>query len=468
MKVRSLNHSGPRLAPSLLVGAMLLASLPIARSADPPKSGRIDSSGDPLPEGALARLGSTRFRHAGTITCLAFAPDGKSVATGSVDVTIRLWDRKTGEELRRFDGHRGGVTAIAFSPDGKRLASSGHDGAVRVWDTANARELYTLAEQQFRTPLAWSPDGKSLVSATRQGMIQFSDAETGKSLRQLPKQRNPISGLALSPDGKRLATAGLETVVRLWDVESGKELRQLPNAHRGTSLALSPDGKLLAMTKALAAVAVCEVDSGKIVHEFQLPDSGRPFGRMAFSPNGMFLAAVCGDQSVRVWGLGSGKELRSLDAFGFAIAFSPDGQTLAANGRGFSLRFWDLGQNKETPTPPGHHHAVLALAFLPDRTNTLVSAGGDGTIRLWDAAKGKELDRMTEPGVQFGSIAVADDGGIRSYGPELPDADGRGPRLREWHPGKTHQTRPLSVPNEFTSSLLLAPNGALLAWSNRQ
>src|SRR2546427_496545 len=124
----------------LLVGWLTLTDTPLAR-CEPPPQPRLDSYGDPLPKGALARAGTVRFRHDNSITSLAFAPNGKTVASAGGDETIRLWEVATGKDLGQFQGSEKGNMSVAFSPDGKTLASGGVDEIIRLWELAGGKEL---------------------------------------------------------------------------------------------------------------------------------------------------------------------------------------------------------------------------------------------------------------------------------------------------------------------------------------
>jgi uncharacterized protein with WD repeat len=189
--------------------------------------------------------------HTHTVCGVAFSPDGKRVATASVDRTVKVHDAANAKELLTFRGHSSPVVGLAFSPDGKRLASAGESfrqGEVLVWDPATGRELLRLEGHPGVRGLAWSPDGRRLATAGGQpfkpGEVKVWDATTGQGLFNLRGHPTTVHGVTFSPDGRRLAAVDGK-VVKVWDAATGLELLTFRDVGAG-SVAFSPDGRLLA------------------------------------------------------------------------------------------------------------------------------------------------------------------------------------------------------------------------------
>src|SRR5207248_4927598 len=171
---------------------------------------------DPLPAGAVARFGTSRFLNFGRVFSVAFSPDGKTLAAGSWDGTVRLWEVASGKELHQLSKQQGPVRSVAFSADGKLLACGGEGSAIILWETATAKELRRLVGHRGSiTFVQFSPDGKLLASKGYDQTLRLWDVATGREGRRLGDQQRASQGndpdcpVVFLPDGKTAASASI-------------------------------------------------------------------------------------------------------------------------------------------------------------------------------------------------------------------------------------------------------------------
>jgi WD40 repeat protein len=321
---------------------------------------------------------STEKDLAGPILAVAFAPNGKSLASGSWDGAVRLWGPLTGEMTACLRGQKSAVRCLAFFPESELLANAG-DRVVRIWDLEREQELNQLPGQQFDiNDMAVAPDGKWLATSNDVGedlsLIKIWDMRRngpepplGAEVQQIKENSAPAPCLAFAPDSKKLA-AGLQDRpakledkevkqkdkwVKVWEVPSGKKLASFA-AHAGGVLAVqfSPKGDLLATA---GQDRLAKIWRWKDSHlEQVLAGHGREVRALAFSPDGRFLATGATDGTARLWEVSTGQEVATLRHRGYAVtsvAFAPDGQTLASAGWDKTVKLWDLTK-LPPPAPP--------------------------------------------------------------------------------------------------------------------
>jgi WD40 repeat protein len=394
--------------------------------------GRTDLHGDLLPGGAIARLGTIRFRHPGDVRIAAFSPDGKIIAS-ACGRDYYLWEAATGTVLRRIESDRYDRiesdrydrSPIAFSPDGKVLASL--DDPLCLWEVSSGRNLLRLkdTESKWYTALAFSPDGRLLASGNwnhveKNGQLMTSDVEpavdlwevgTGRKLHRLQGFSAGIEGLSFAPDGKMLATASRDHTLRLWDVETGEELYRLGDGSRRLSrVAFAPDGKTLASGDWKGEVVLWDVNQGTERVGFQAHDE--PVRSLEFAADGRTLLTGAPWSTVRLWDPATGKELPrkgELPPTAWLGTFAPDGKTLALWGRDRAIRLWDTVIWREKQPRDGHDDYLRGVVVAPD-SKTVATASYD-SLRVWDAATGRQRHwlRPEEPGTCLG-VAFSPDG----------------------------------------------------------
>jgi WD40 repeat protein len=375
-----------------------------------------DCFDDSLPKGALARFGTVRLRHGGDVDSLVFSSDGKLLATGGSDRTVRIWDATTGKELRRLLGHRNPVRAVAFSPDGKLLASSTFDDSklengktIRLWNVTTGKEIRKIEDVGWS--LVFSPDGDRLAAGFH-GVRVWAVA-TGKRSGGFSPKTGSVSSVVLTPNGEFLALGCDDKVAIIWDVATGKELHRFQGQEdvRWT-LALSPDCKTLATRNKGESVSLWDVASGKELRRLRGHD--RMLHHIAFSPEGKILASGSWGESVRLWDVATGKEAQHFRGYAYfrsTFAFSPDGKMLAVgHSRGQCVRLWDTHSGKEHMVR-GHGQDLLAATFSPDG-KTAVSVSRDATVCVWEPATGKEIRRFQAYQGWFGPAAFSRNGKV--------------------------------------------------------
>jgi RNA polymerase sigma factor (sigma-70 family) len=430
---------------------------------------RLDAYGDPLPEGALVRLGTTRLRHGGAVGFLRFTPDGKTLVAEGSD-GARSWDVATGQQRHLFTDEN---TRADLAPDGKLLATAGKSG-ISLWEVETARLVRTLGTELYAS-ICFSSDGRQLasVSTGRQSQIALWDVAAGRQLRSFGEDKGPFARLAFLPDGKSLLTTGHRNHnIRLWDVATGNEQRHIDT---GTSdlltIALSPDGSTLAGMAGMygheGGVQVWDLARGTRRYELMPPGREkavrRIIGIVAFTPDGKTLISGNVDWGGLIcWDLATGTEQRRLGetVFGYSLAFAPDRRTLALGAAG-SIRLLDTASGKDRFPHTGHGMPINQVQFTADG-RTLVTASTD-EIMVWDAATGTERHRLQVPGESIGAFYPLSDG--RTLLSSAYDSSSQPVPLRLWDLTTGKEARRIEPPlSGMIGPMVLAPDGKTSVW----
>lgn len=456
----------------------------------------LDQSGDPLPAGALLRLGSVRFHPPSAVSELALSPDGKIII--SVGDELMAWDTTTGKALWRADpgkldfrfrGTGYGVGELAFTADSARFYTPGGQNKVLVWNTTSgAHEALTI--NLPKPKLATQINNVTSVDVTADGQhfavgcysclaICGSRGELFSVNQNGPRKidnndrlmfNSPYSYGRFSPDGKFLALvmSGRPERLRLCDVPTGRELKRIDLGAKLVRLAFSPDGTQIAATERDNAVRLYDAASGERLwsHVIKLTNPFENYtSAIAFSPDGKTIAAGATDHRIYLLDPATGEQVERLVGhtwYPWALAFSTDSKLLYSSGWDGAIRRWDVASRKQLELPVGVRGSAIVAAS--PRGDLLANVDGSEKIWLVDSRTGAALRTIELPGTSYSDLTFSPNGkylaGGGSSGDDVHVAVWNvenGDLVHRWNWPKGND------PHSTAESLCFSPDGRRLA-----
>jgi RNA polymerase sigma factor (sigma-70 family) len=414
---------------------------------------------DPLPRGALARLGTRRLRHAGQVGTVDFSPDGKLLLSAASDGMIRLWNAATGKQIRQIEEN---YYATAFSPDSEWLAAVDHNGNITLHEVFIGKNTRRIgAHPETVVALAFAPNGKWLATGGQTGTVVIWDLAAARQKHLLKLPTSGCFSVSFSPDGRLLAAAGDKGAGRVWDTVTGEERYPLT----ASTVAFAPNGKLLAAADVHGVVFLLDPATG---NELGRLEGGWSEWRssVAFSADSKLLAWGS-DDALRVFDVASRHELHHLPVSpgGVAhVAFSEDGKALAW-ATGYAIRVREMATWKERFPPDGHITNINAVVYSPDGRTIATGGTYDNRILLWDVATGKQRRAIDCEGRGAHCLAFAPDG--RSLAAGLTwyhDRDSRG--IGIWDVASGKRVQQLGQPSGAVLVAYSADGNSLAAYDS--
>lgn len=314
-----------------------------------------------------AQLRRTFHGHTNNVVSLAFRPDGKVLASASIDGTIKLWPLSASRKALTLEGHTDCVESLAYTGDGRFLVSGSKDKTVRLWDAATGKETIVLVGHLREVYcVACSPNGKVIASGGMGTILKLWDVQTGKCTHSLEGHTCAVDCLAFSPSGSLLASASGEEIV-LWDAARGKKIATVNSGDSDTA-------------------TLADITRGKT-----RPSYGACC--LAFSPDGKTLAAGDMDNNVKLWNTVTCKVTMTLHGHTgtvYSVAFSPNEKTLASGSEDHTVKLWDVATGKNPATLDGHAHAVLSVDVQSRRQDIGLRQHGQNGKTVEHSGKGVE------------------------------------------------------------------------------
>jgi WD40 repeat protein len=363
------------------------------------------------------------------VNSITFSPDGKLLATGGVDKTVKVW-KNDGTLYNTLAGHNDAVWEVSFSPDSQKIASASNDNTVKLWmvdKATNGTLLNTFAgHQDVVRSVAFSHEGKMIASGSDEGTVKLWDLR-GTALKSLT-HNNQVYTVAFSPDGKTIATAWGHGWVTLWNRDGTVRKTEQSQYGAVTEIAFSPNSQVMATASGDRSVKLHNLDStskkfmeGKVL-EGQTGDTAHPevLG-MSFSSDGKIIATANYSRAVQIGAVqlfnsSDGKLLKTLDKQQspfWDVSFSPDGKTIAAASNDGMVKLW-RSDGTFIKTLPGHEGAVHSVAFSPDgkiiATANYSKEKKSGAVQLFNSSDGKLLKTLDKQQSRFWDVSFSPDG----------------------------------------------------------
>ncbi len=291
-----------------------------------------------------ATLVHTLSGHNNRIYRASFSPNGRYVVTSSGDNLAKIWDAKSGNDVRTLRGHSSHVFSARFSPDSKRVVTAGGETA-KLWDVSTGEQVKMLiGHSKIVHSAAFSADGTVIVTTSEEGTAKLWNAQNGQEIRTIEVDTDWIYDAVISPNGRTVAIGGQNGLLGLWNVSTGRQIRTFDGHSRAiTSVCFSPDGKLLASASIDNTARIWEVSSGRLLQRLK----GNEVGEASFSLDGQYIVTANAGGEAKVFRVQDGEEIITIEHSSpatrvFSATFSPDGKYIVTAGDDQTAKIWSV------------------------------------------------------------------------------------------------------------------------------
>ncbi len=353
--------------------------------------------------------------HTSPVKSMVFSPDGETLATGSTDGTIILWESELGKHKATLIGHKDYVETVAFGPSGKMFASC-NGSQVFIWDLASGKVKHTIqSDASTIFALTFSPDEKVLKTIGNwdeyEFYIEYWDVQTGETIKDVLLNDENYTVVSLSPDGKTLACAG-NSPLQFWNIETTKQLSiDTESEGQFDYLLFSTDGNHLVAAESWEYLSLWQVSPMQLMKNIT---HGENYNSLAYAPDGKTVAVGNENGSVNIWDLTTGKRIQTISGPPskqiHTAAFPTDNSTITI-GTKSEIQIWNWQTAELAKTIPDPRNTVYSLKYSQD--NKLIATAGDAKkARLWDAQNGRFLGSFVGHKENIHAVDFSPDGSM--------------------------------------------------------
>ena len=405
--------------------------------------------------------------HTSLITSVSFSPDGKTIASGSRDKTIKLWNTINGKLLTTIDdkkyGHKDFINHVNFSPNGKTIASASKDKTVKLWNIRDVNNVKLIKEFNQHKDSVWyvtfSPNGKFIASASRDKSIKVWNSK-GIELETFEGHTDVVSSVSFNADNQTIASGSVDGTIRIWQSQRYKTT-SLPKILLGHNkgvydVSFSPDGTMIASGSEDGTIKLWQYLNSRLIKT--IPGNGSPVYGISFSPDGNTIASAHKNKTVNIWKTSDGKlllKLRGHDDEVNKVKFSHDGKTIATASRDATVKIWNSTNGNLIHTLKGHKGEVFAVSFSPDN-QTIVSGSRDKTVKIWNYQDGALLKNISANGGIVSGVSFSPNGKVIASSHVDKTV-----KLWDFKNGKLLQT--LTGHTSYIYSSVFSPDGQMIA-----
>ena len=393
--------------------------------------------------------------HDNWVNAIAITPNGKFIISGSNDLTIRIWDLKTGDLIKTIEGHENWVSSVSLTPNGKFIVSGAFDHTIRIWELETGRLVNTLkGHKSWINTVAVTPNGEFIISGSNDNSICIWDFETGSLINTLHEDGLLVNTLAISPNGKFIIS-GADDNICIWELKNNCPINTI-EIHKGSvnAVAVTPNSKFI-VAGISDYIRIWELESGKTIRILEGQEGLVQV--VAITPNGQYIVSGADDNSIRIWEVETGNLNRTLEGHKGsvdALSITPNGKFIISGAKDNTVRIWNLETGNLIRTLEKPEGWVQSVAITPDE-NFTISGLYDHTIRIWGLKTKNQIRVLEGHKGAINAVAITSNGKFIVSG-----AEDNTIRIWEWESG--YLLRTFEVYKNWVNAIAITPNGKFI------